>query len=293
MNHTIKIKIYFTMLIVFFVLTLVGGQYYYNQYGFSTNGFMYEFVKNPPADMYEDYYVSAPHNQIILRLDDAGAWHYDDIVPKIAEDVTSRNMSLVIGVIPEKISQDTAFLTYMRELVKNPNIEVAMHGYSHTEEEFRYATLGEARDWIQAGKEEIIKQLKVVPITFIPPYNVYSKETLTVLQEEGFKVISGDNKEYSINGDILMLGYTSKTFDFSKNKNIPTKQIIAECNQSIEERGYCEIMIHPQDFLTSPDLEGPRKLDSAKYAEFLKLLDKLQELEAESITFKDNLVLKE
>lgn len=293
MNHTTRIKIYFTILIGFFIITLVGGEYYYSQYGFSTKGFIYEFMKGPSPDMYENYSVSIPQNQIILRLDDAGAWHYNDLVPKIAEDVTSRDLSLVIAVIPEDISKDTVFLNYMRELIKNPNIEVAQHGYSHNEEEFKDATLEEAREWIQKGKEEIIEQLKVVPITFIPPYNTYSKSTLTALKEENFKVIAGDNGEYSITKDILILGYTAKTFDFSTNENIPVEKIIYDCKKSLKERGYCEIMIHPQDFLTDPELEGPRELDLIKYAKFLTLLDELQKLDAESITFKDNLVLNE
>ncbi len=293
MNRLIKVKIYFSMLMLFLVITLVGGQYYYSQYGFSTNGIVYELMKSPDSNIYENYSLSIPQNEIILRLDDAGAWHYDDLVPKIAEDVTSRNLSLVIGVIPEKISQDGIFLTYMRELLKNPNIEVAMHGYSHDEEEFKDATLEEAREWISQGKEEIIKQLKVVPITFIPPYNVYSKDTLTALKEYDFKVIAEDQGEYVLTKDMLILGYTAKTFDFGTNENIPVELIINNCKDSLEERGYCQIMIHPQDFLTDPELDGPRELDLIKYAEFLRLLDELNKLNADSTTFKDNLVINQ
>lgn len=294
MNHTRKTKIYFSIIILFFIISLVGGQYYYNEYGFSTNGISYEFMKTPNSNMYENYSVSIPNNSIILRLDDAGAWHYDEEVPKIAEDVTSRNLSLVIAVIPANISNDKVFLAYMRELLKNPNIEVAQHGYAHTEEEFKDVNLEQAKELIQQGKEEIIKELKVVPITFVPPYNVYSDETVTALKEENFKAILGDNEEYDTlqqqTGDLIKLGYTTATFNFSTNESIPVNKIIQDCNKSLQEKGYCEIMIHPQDFLTTKSSDSPRVLDLVKYTEFLRLLDELQELKANTITPKNSLV---
>ena len=235
--------------------------------------------------------MTIPQNQIILRLDDAGAWHYDELVQRIADDVTSRNLHLVIAVIPKDISKDTNFLLYMRELLRDPRIEVAQHGYEHSEEEFRDYTYEEAIDAIEKGKEEIIRELKVVPITFIPPYNVYSKATEDALKAEGFKVIAGEEGEYSIKPNMLILGYTATTSDFPYTKDIDVSRIIADCRQSLAEKGYCEIMIHPQDFLTDPDLEGPREFDMIKYTQFQILLDSLKKVNAESITFKDNLYL--
>lgn len=287
MNNAKKIKIYFSMLIIFFIITLVGGQYYYSQYGFSTEGINYEFIKTPSADIYQDYYISLPKDSIIIRLDDAGAWHYNQEVEKIANDVTSRNLSLVIAVIPEKISHDTVFLDYMRELLENPNIEVAMHGYTHSEEEFKNASLEQATEWIQKGKQEIIQELKVVPITFIPPYNVYSPETITALKQENFKVIAGAKGEYSMTHDFLILGYTTRTSDYSVSDKIPVKRIIQECETSLKEREYCEIMIHPQDFLSE---NNPGELDIIRYTQFLILLDELNKLQAESTTFKEHLI---
>lgn len=289
MNNLKKMKVYFSIIILFFIMTLVGGKYYYSQYGFSTNKISYEFIKNPNANIYENYNIEFPKNSIILRLDDAGAWHYDEEVYQIAKDIISRDLSLVIGVIPEKISKDTVFLDYMRELLENPNIEVAMHGYTHSEEEFKEASLEEAREWIKKGKEEIIRQLKVVPLTFIPPYNVYSQETITALKEEDFKVITGTKWEYNIEKNFLILGYTTKTVDYTVSKDIPVEKIIRECKTSIKEIGYCEIMIHPQDFFTE---ESNKNLDQERYSQFLELLDKLKELEIESTTFKDSLILK-
>jgi hypothetical protein len=290
MSNTRKIKIYFTIIMAFFILTLVGGEYYYNQYGFSTNGIIYEFMKTPSANMYENYSLSIPQDSIIIRLDDAGAWHYDNLVPKIANDVTSRNLSMIIAVIPDKISNDAVFLTYMRELLKNPRIEIAQHGYTHSEEEFKNASLEQAREWIQEGKEDIITQLKVVPITFIPPYNVYSSDTVTALKEADFKVIAGEDGDYNISKDILILGYTAATYNFSTNRTISADKIIQDCKESLKEMGYCEIMVHPQDFLEEKSEEGPRQLDLVKYTEFLRLLDELKKLDGQSITFKDNLV---
>lgn len=289
MNNKNKMKLYFSMIFIFFIITLVGGQYYYNQYGFSTNGIVYGFLRTPESNMYENYSISIPENSIIIRIDDTGAWHYNEEVQRITKDILSRDLSIVIGVIPEKISQDIIFLEYMRELARNPNVEIAMHGYTHSEEEFKDASLEEAREWIRKGKEEIIKELKVVPVTFIPPYNIYSKDTITALKEESFKVIAGNRGEYSIKEDFIILGYTTKTSSYLTTDKIEVERIVKECEISLQERRYCEIMIHPQDFFTE---DNYGEIDLIKYTQFLNLLDRLKELEAESTTFKDHLILE-
>ena len=226
---------------------------------------------------------------IILRLDDVKAWQYYDITTRMTSLMLSKNMAFTMALIPKDIEKDTTlFLPWIRNIKNDPRVEIALHGYLHEEGEFKDLNRTEATYRLQKGKEMIYNYTGIVPVTFIPPENEYSDDTVDSLSDTGFRVISAEaspniKQYYEIGENLSFVGYTTRTYDFSDSKFIPAEQVLEECNSSLDKDGLCVIMIHPQDYLTADRTQ----IDEERYAEFIKLIDGLEKLNARFKTFKD------
>ena len=244
------------------------------------------------SGMYKDYRIIMPNEKrIIIRVDDAGAWHYNAVINRMTEDILKKNMSVVYAVIPENIEKDKNFLKFAESYRNNSNVEFAQHGYSHIKDEFKNLTFEEAYPLILAGKEAMIKYMGVVPVTFIPPYNVYNSATIDSINLLNFKVISSNEEEYFYSYRIFHASYNAKTFDYSKSVAIPVETTIRDCENSLAKNNLCVVMIHPQEFLEDEKgADGVRDLNEEKYQQrFVDLLDGLNKLDAKFTTFKQNL----
>ena len=229
---------------------------------------------------------------IILRMDDLGRPAYYNIIDLMIKEIEKRDLSIVLGVIPEDIKNDNKFLSWADDLAFNPNFEFALHGFSHSLNEFSNLSKSDSLNLISKGVESMKTNLKVNPVTFIPPYNVYSNGTIESLKYAGFKIISAKQDEYSINNNLSFLGYNGKTFEFgSESYFIPYTEVSRECGKSLDDHNVCIIMLHPQDYLVKDSTgKNTKVIDKAKYRQFIGLLDNLQTLKAEFKTFKDLLV---
>lgn len=243
---------------------------------------------NINSNPYENCTVTKP-SSIVVRIDDIGAWRNVEVAKNITDTLLANNISVVLGVIPEDIENDPEFMEWIRSIRDNPNIEIAQHGYLHEENEFENLTESQAYERIALGREEIIKYIGVIPSTFIPPYNVYSKGTLTALSEIGFKIITSGQVGYT-SGNVSVIGYNARTYDFTTSTFIDSEKVLFDCKRSLQRNGYCVIMIHPQDYTTLKD--GKRVLDDYKYADLLNLIEGLKGLNRDFSTLEDNLVCK-
>lgn len=226
---------------------------------------------------------------IIFRLDDVKAWQYYNITTRITDDVLSKNLTITLGVIPKDIEKDTTlFLPWINKSKDNPNVEIALHGYLHQEEEFKYLTEEEARDKLIKGKELLLRYTGIIPLTFIPPENEFSRGTIYALAKENFKILSAGDATlfvpyYPLGDNFRFLGKTTETYDFPQKRFMPVEEIIKECETGLKKDNVCVIMIHPQDYLT----KDPTQIDEERYVQFIKLLDELQKLNATFKNFKD------
>lgn len=124
--------------------------------------------------------------------------------------------------------------------------------------------------------------MHINPVTFIPPYNEYNKNTTRALSRLGFRIISGKESEYKFDGNMMYIGYDTQTKYSDQKELIPVDKIIDGCSKSLDEKNVCVIMIHPQDYVKA-DL---KTLDKDKYTQFVELLDRLKKLNAKFITFR-------
>lgn len=305
-NNLKKTKTFFGIMLFIFFVVILTGQYYkgvnakvlenYPLYktmnsiasfeDTAINLLLYHYDTNP--SQYSNCVFTPPQERIIiLRLDDLGAWNYNNIVEKITRDILSRDLSISEGIIANNIEKDKTFLKWARKVKNNPKVEFALHGYYHNKEEFKELNYEEAKYYLDKGKEKIINLLGVVPVTFIPPYNVYSKGTEQALVDSGFKIISSGKNDIKYNKNIAYIGYGARTYDYENSGYVPSELTLIDCKESLNKNRLCVIMIHPQDYL-EPAVFGTRirNIDEEKYSDFENLLDNLKYLNASSKTYK-------
>jgi predicted deacetylase len=291
----IKTKLFFGFMILTFALTIIAGTLYSNDLEpvnvFNTAT---KLVQNLTESIPRSYVITQDtctfnkpdEKTIILRMDDIGAWQYQKTLDILVKDILEKNMAVALGVIPRDLDEDKTTVRWLNKLKKNPNIEIALHGYTHEKNEFMNLSKEQASQRIDKGKNEIINTLGIIPITFIPPYNEYSAGTISALPENGFKVFSAKENEFNINGNLVSLGHTARTYEFDDSYFVPANEVIKDCKSSLENAKICVVMLHPQDYMINSDTD---KLDPHKYEEFTKLLNGLDNLDAQFKNFKDTL----
>ena len=132
---------------------------------------------------------------IIIRSDDAEAYFSVDLLQYITDTLITNNIPQTIAVIPdnsydEALGDDPDIVAYLNAIKVNPSVELALHGYQHTTNEFSKLTLPEADAKIVAGLALMNQAIGVTPTTFIPPEDAFNSNTLTACKNNGFTCFS-------------------------------------------------------------------------------------------------------
>jgi len=285
------------MILLFAVLIILVSIFFTNIYSFQTSFFKttgsatsgVSDILSPRQKIINytlgDCVFIPPENKtFLLRIDDLGAWHYFETVQQMIKEIDNRNLSASFGVIPYELEKDKPFVKMIRSIKNKPHFEIAQHGYTHEPDEFGNLDSIQAYILIEKGRQEIINNLRVVPITFIPPENEYNSDTLIALEKSGFKFISARDSEYSFEGLVAHIGQDAFTADYYEKRFVPVQEVLSNCEKIFASKNLCVINIHPQDYVQD---ENPEKIDNEKYTEFLNLLDEIKKSGLESLTFKD------
>jgi hypothetical protein len=212
-------------------------------------------------------------NKIILRIDDPHAFFLDKIVFRMVDDAIAHSAPVVLGVIPKDIEKDSQLVSYINHNLCN--IEIALHGWDHSENppEFANLTEQEAFERMSRGKWVLENLFNKSVTTFIAPQNEYSEGTIKAASRVGFKIFTSEGEGLN--------GFNATTYDFGKNKLVPISEIIHQCMDNFADDKPCVIMIHPQDYATKG------RLDEVKYQNYLNLIDVLEKLNVSFVTFEE------
>ena len=116
---------------------------------------------------------------IILRIDDLGKINNNIIFEKMLLYLKECNINVTMGLIPCYLKTNDQILNLWN--IDNRN-EIALHGYKHKKynnvPEFSKIKYFRAVRLLKRSKKLIYKYLKIIPTTFIPPYNKISNQTI-------------------------------------------------------------------------------------------------------------------
>lgn len=252
-----------------------------DQYDQSENRSQYPVYYYPTQNSSGEFKLITERT-IVLRMDDVQGYAWNDIFINLTDTVLSKNMSITLGVIPYRnVENDIVAKKYLLDKMKDPRIEIALHGTSHSSVEFLNLNEEEAYNLAKLGLDKMISVLNIRPITFIPPENEYDENTIIALSKLGFKVISAKEKEYKHDRGVIRIGYTIPTKHSNEQDLVPINKIFEYCKISLDEKNICVILIHPQDYVA----EDRRSLNQTRYKQFADMLDELKTLDTRYSTF--------
>lgn len=200
--------------------------------------------------------------KIVFRFDDY-MMIQDVTFDSIINVFKKNNIPLTLGVVPygknelifNKLNQDQ--LNDLKDRVKNNEIEIALHGFTHTDNkltgspplkrkilsEFSNLEYNKQVKKIRKGKQALDSILNINTVVFIPPYNSYDANTIEALDRLNFKVISASMDGYSVPAKISYIPYT-----------IDDLTELPELLKTVPDDNYSIIaVIHPYSFFGEPE----------------------------------------
>jgi len=218
---------------------------------------------------------------VILRIDDITPWNNLNLMEAMTREIIDRDYGASLGIIPKRMEEDRELIIWLQEINQNEKVELSQHGHEHSFEEFGNLNYEQALEKIELGKEIMMKYFGEIPLNFIPPYNLASNETIDALKDSGFKTYSGGTRDKLVEENFIREGYDATTYKYFTEEFIYAEEVLEDCNNSLDEKGICVIMFHPQDFTE----DG--KIVDWKYQEFIKVLEGLEGLDAQVVSFRE------
>ncbi len=218
-----------------------------------------------------------PPKVIIFRDDDAQIWWRVNTFKNITNTLKNNKIPQTIGVIPyaggSTIGDDVDFKNYLNSIKNYSTVELALHGYQHTDNEFANLSLQQAEQKISSGMTIFKSDLGIGPKTFIPPNHAYNNATLQASKNKGFTRFSADTdvdpyswKEYP--AGLLHVSAVTEFYDWDANRQRTASEITTDCQNALNKYNTCVILLHYWQFTDSDS----RLINSTTYQTLLNVI---------------------
>jgi predicted deacetylase len=155
------------------------------------------------------------------------------------------------GVV--SFAEDEEKIAFIKRALAAGRIEVAQHGFSHSNVvapgrrpgEFRERDYQSQLRDITQGREILMNACNLSEIsTFVPPWNAWTDETAKSLRQAGFRILSADRHYYYESADSLAV--------------IPFTAVLSELEsmvreQSLPEESIVVVLYHPFEIVEFPE----------------------------------------
>src|SRR2546426_2492916 len=131
-----------------------------------------------------------PCNCVIFRFDDITDYTLPKAKITMMNDFIERKIHLSLGVVAAHLGNYPSTGVYNKTIegVKSGLFEVTMHGNNHVD--YSTMNLTTQRTELSAAQGHIELLFGAKSRIFMPPYNRYNQDTLTVLAEQGISVMA-------------------------------------------------------------------------------------------------------
>ena len=195
---------------------------------------------------------------VAFRLDDVQDLYHNEIQMSIIDTFREENAKLTIGIISNSFGKDSMLLNRIKNSTRgkdNSVIRVASHGWDHID-----MTKTKKEDqslMIKLSKQKIYNLLGINPLVFIPPFDLFNKDTIVALQENGMPYLSSSVKhdpppygsQNSVPYHFPMTVSTGYVFFNKYWYDVSNAGIMTRIHKSIRKYGYAIILMHPQQYL--------------------------------------------
>lgn len=221
---------------------------------------------------------------VAFRLDDIQNYWIDNPQLSIMKLFHEKNASLTIGIIGGSFGDDPKLVSFIKNNIHNKNaeIEIANHGWLH--ENFTNFSKQDQIQLMSKTNAKINKIFGIMPDVFIPPFEKFNNDTIYAMNENHLKYISSsvdDDSKYLVqNNDVVHIPGTTQTATLVDNDTIwihkgHTRTFI-KIMQGIQNYGYAEVIIHPQEYSVRNGAEYYNEVDKSQLKELEYLVDEVQ-----------------
>lgn len=211
-------------------------------------------------------YPSGKHITVVFRYDDLSEISDTILETKLISAFHRNDMAFTVGVVPfvfngnqedptlnqnkaKNLPLGLAKIDMLRSAIQEGVVEVAMHGYSHQtipykggHKEFDGLDYALQYKKISDGVVFLKDRLKVSITTFIPPWNRYDTNTLKVLNESGFSVLSADQDGSPMGSSPLL--FLPSSCDLAN-----LKKTVIGARSNIDTHPMIVVLFHQYDIL--------------------------------------------
>ena len=218
-------------------------------------------------------------NQIYfaIRFDDPAANSKHEVEIRTLEELIPRRIPATFAVIPfrrsgtgHRIAYEPRHAKHFKEGLEQGLVEVALHGYTHTNaglatdganSEFAGVAAQKQKALVVEGKKHLEAVFGPVISGFVPPFNSYDHHTLRAVEAAGLRYLSADRRPPPSTG-IPILPVTCKLHNL--------KEAVTEARRFISMSPVIILVLHHYDFDRDED-DPPGKVHT--YEQFGTLLD--------------------
>ncbi len=269
-----------TCVIILYHHTFVDGNDNIDQEKIALLGEVLDWVKDK-EDLGVELKTMNKHNAIdppesgekyiVFRSDDFAAFWSVSSAISITETLRDKGVAQVLSVVPTNVGytldDDPVLADYLNIIKDDASIEIALHGYDHSEYEFRDMPYLDARFKIGTGLDILQNVLGIIPTTFVPPYHEYNDNTLRALEMHNISTISSGyddfvrGREFEIDEyGILHLPVAAEFYNWWENRVNAAEEIIVPCENAMENHNVCVIMLHHHMFKDANGNMDPAKV---------------------------------
>lgn len=221
-------------------------------------------------------------NCVSFRFDDIQDFWLTEQQHQVIEIFENYNAGLTLGVVGKWNGDDHQNIKFIKSSLENENIELANHGWVH--ENFSLLSFDEQQKLLIVSNDKILQVFGTSPNVFIPPFNAFNQDTLSVLETNGFSHISSSIHWDEPNSNDSKLYHFPQTtemgyWDNEKQKFVGNNpnDVFLEAIDFFNQYGYAVIMMHPQDFSIFRNGEYTSELDYGTLNDLQLLLDMFED----------------
>jgi peptidoglycan/xylan/chitin deacetylase (PgdA/CDA1 family) len=222
-------------------------------------------------------------NCVAFRFDDVQDNYLNKAQLQMLKLTGEMDVGITVGVIGGVIGNDKLIVDAIQEqLAKNPKFEIASHSLNN--QVISRLSIDDQNNYINKTDAKIRELFHVKPTVFIPPENIFDKQTISILKQYGYdhissSIIDDPNARFE-KSDFYHFNagaYTAK-LDSVKSKwnHISKDKIMEQINDSLFDYGYAVVMMHPYEFSNYENGIYLNEVNQTKFDEFKSLVSDLK-----------------
>jgi len=212
-------------------------------------------------------------NYVICRMDDIQDYWLQAAQLSLMDLFVKRNQNLSLGLIMNRIGNDTKLIDKLKEGNSKKLFELCLHGWDHLD----YTKLNEEEQEhsLRKANEKMATMFGHSSSVFISPYGLFDKSAIKAMKNIGLRVLSANGSaEYNFdknkstyvtrggmdqihenqaayNNTIYHLPTTLpfKLYLKGKRIEIPIENALNCIIKNVARYGYAVVVFHPQDFV--------------------------------------------